>query len=54
MSNTNEYRYPLPILLSDLQRHIDAATIMLKTPIDLLEIIPDKSYLIIRIRTPTK
>jgi hypothetical protein len=54
MSNTNEYRFPQPILLSDLQKHIDAAAIMLKTPVDLLEIVPDKSYLIIRIRTMTK
>ena len=50
MSNRQEYRYPYPILLSDFQRHINAASEMLKTPIDLLEIAPSETHLIIRIR----
>jgi len=50
MPDRQEYRYPYPILLSDLQRHINAASETLKTPIDLLELVPDKTHLIIRIR----
>jgi hypothetical protein len=54
MPDTLEYRYPYPILLSDLQRHIQAASEKLKVPIDLLEIVPDQTYLIIRIRNANK
>lgn len=49
MSEKLEYQYPYPILLSDLQRHIEAASSLLKTPIDLLEIAPSKTHLIIRV-----
>jgi hypothetical protein len=49
-----EYRYAYPILLSNMQKHIEAASAMLKTPIDLLEIVPSETHLIIRIRPTVK
>jgi hypothetical protein len=54
MSDRQEYRYPYPILLSDLQRHIEAASKKLKMPIDLLEIVPNETHLVIRVRELVK
>ncbi len=54
MPDRQKYSYPYPILLSDLQRHIEAACELLKTPIDLLEIVPSETHLIIRIRPTVK
>ena len=50
MPDRQEYHYPYPIILSDLQRHINAACELLKMPIDLLEIAPSETHLVIRIR----
>ena len=49
-----EYRYAYPILLSNMQKHIETASAMLKTPIDLLEIVPSETHLIIRVRSMVK
>jgi hypothetical protein len=54
MPDTLEYKYPYPILLSDLQRHIEAASEKLKMPIDLLEIVPNETHLVIRVRELVK
>jgi hypothetical protein len=54
MPDRQEYRYPYPILLSDLQRHIEAASEKLKMPIDLLEIVPNETHLVIRVRELVK